>query len=149
MTIVIIFFIVLRFLLFVICFIDLIFFHLDKKTAWNQFLARTPGVPRPTTLTSIPRRTQYGICNLSLSCCPAKTGTEWNFGVQGQQQVLSDYFISLFLASFLCLIVLVQLLSTFISHTNPNGSLYKSSPVVLIVYIRFPNLQTIHQQRHK
>ena len=57
-------------------------------------------VSTPTFLTSIPRRSNYGICNLSLECCPAKTGTSGKFGVQGQQQVLSAnmfVFVCLFL----------------------------------------------------
>jgi hypothetical protein len=63
-----------------------------KKRGINSLLDSRVSTPIP--LTSIPRRSNYGICNLSLTCCPAKTGTSGKFGVQGLQQVLSDYFMS-------------------------------------------------------
>ena len=42
----------------------------------------------------------YGICNLSLRNCPAKRG-QVEIGFQGQQQVLSDYYMFSVLFSFL------------------------------------------------
>ena len=43
----------------------------------------------------------YGICQLVLGMLPRKTGTSGKFGVQGQQQVLSDYNMFSVLFSFL------------------------------------------------
>ena len=47
---------------------------LGIEKAWNQFLAWIPGVPRPTYLTSIPRRTKYDICLLILDRLPRQNG---------------------------------------------------------------------------
>ena len=52
----------------------------------------------------------YGICQLVLGMLPRKTGTSGKFGVQGQQQVLSDYNMSIVFSFFFRPIILVQLM---------------------------------------
>jgi len=64
--------------------------EIKKQRGINSLLETRVSTPIP--LTSIPRRSNYGICNLSLRNSPAKRG-QVEIGFQGQQQVLSDYYM--------------------------------------------------------
>ena len=82
----------------------------NKKTAWNQFLARTPGVPCPTRLTSLPRRSNYGICNLSLTCSPAKRGLNGTLVFKDSNKcylLICKFLFILFFRSFNYVLVLL------------------------------------------
>jgi len=96
--------------LFVIDLIDLNFIcdPTIKQRGINSLLDIR--VSTPTLLTSIPRRTKYGICLLALEELPSSNEDKWKSGCQGQQQVLSDYNMLFEFVFFFCSIILVQLL---------------------------------------
>jgi hypothetical protein len=76
--------------LFIIDLVDFYFPILitqQKQRGINSLLETRVSTPIP--LTSIPRRTKYGICLLVLEESPRKRG-QVEIGFQGQQQVLSD-----------------------------------------------------------
>ena len=76
----------------------------ENRKSVESIPCLTLRVSTPIPLTSIPRRTMYGICNLSLRNCPAKR-EQVEIGFQGQQQVLSAYnmsFVFIFFSLFDC-----------------------------------------------
>ena len=73
-------------------------------------------VSTPTLLTSIPRRNNYGICNLSLKSCPRQTGTCGKLRVKDSNKCYLLICLYLFVYSFVfkLLIIIVLIIDIFI-----------------------------------